>query len=118
MRARKPFYEGSVRDQLRSGYGKSTFRNGFFQYEGEWLEGKMHGRGKLMFGDGGFFEGEFRYNEITGSGLRRWPNGSEYSGEFVMGELHGQVNCKFLQYDFLVTCGISTYDAKSTISAS
>jgi hypothetical protein len=87
----KPFYEGKVDRSLRNGYGKCTFKNGLFAYEGEWLDGKMHGRGKLVLGDAGMYEGDFRLNEITGTGLRQWPDGSTYSGEFLEGERHGQV---------------------------
>ena len=87
----KPHYEGRVDNLLRNGYGKGTFRNTFFAYEGEWLDGKMHGSGRLTLGDSGAYEGEFRSGEITGTGLRRWPDGSTYSGEFLDGERHGQV---------------------------
>jgi hypothetical protein len=32
--------------------------------------------GKLMLGDGGFYEGDFRQGEMTGFGVRQWADGS------------------------------------------
>lgn len=29
------------------------------KYEGEWLDGKMHGYGKYYYGDGGMYEGDW-----------------------------------------------------------
>ena len=53
------------------------------------MEGRKHGRGKLVLGDGGLYEGDFVEDEITGSGLRTWPDGRRYQGEFMEGEMHG-----------------------------
>ncbi|XP_037355418.1 MORN repeat-containing protein 1 [Talpa occidentalis] len=75
----------------RDGYGAYTYRNAFFRYEGEWKEGKKHGRGKLLFKDGGYYEGEFLRGEITGEGRRHWAaSGDTYSGQFVLGEPQGR----------------------------
>ena len=40
------------------------------RYEGEWLNGQRHGKGTLLFADGGTFEGAFVNGEIDGSGYR------------------------------------------------
>ncbi|CAN2388229.1 MORN repeat-containing protein 1 [Pristimantis euphronides] len=83
-------YVGDVRKQLRHGYGIYVYPNSFFRYEGEWKNGTKHGRGKLLFRDGSYYEGEFMRGEITGNGLRYWAAlGHMYSGEFQEGELHG-----------------------------
>ncbi|CEM05289.1 unnamed protein product [Vitrella brassicaformis CCMP3155] len=62
---------------------------GYFKYTGQWRNGIKEGRGRLEFGDGGFYEGEFSQGEIIGRGVQRWPDGSTYEGDFHMGERHG-----------------------------
>ncbi|XP_035881098.1 MORN repeat-containing protein 1 isoform X1 [Phyllostomus discolor] len=74
----------------QDGYGVYTFPNSFFRYEGEWRGGKTHGRGKLLFKDGSYYEGEFADGEIAGEGCRHWAaTGNTYSGRFVLGEPQG-----------------------------
>jgi hypothetical protein len=38
------------------------------KYEGEYIDGKKEGKGKLTFADGSFYQGEFKSNEICGLG--------------------------------------------------
>ncbi|XP_053061632.1 MORN repeat-containing protein 1 isoform X5 [Acinonyx jubatus] len=80
----------------RDGYGVYVYPNSFFRYEGEWKGGKKHGRGKLLFKDGGYYEGEFTDGEITGEGCRIWASsGNTYSGQFVLGEPQGRGVMKY-----------------------
>ncbi|XP_054993776.1 MORN repeat-containing protein 1 isoform X2 [Sorex araneus] len=75
----------------RDGYGVYVYPNSFFRYEGEWKGGKKHGRGKLLFRDGSYYEGDFQAGEISGEGRRHWAaSGNTYSGHFVLGEPHGR----------------------------
>eukprot|EP00294_Goniomonas_avonlea_P003497 CAMPEP_0114555854 /NCGR_PEP_ID=MMETSP0114-20121206/8972_1 /TAXON_ID=31324 /ORGANISM="Goniomonas sp, Strain m" /LENGTH=503 /DNA_ID=CAMNT_0001741009 /DNA_START=35 /DNA_END=1546 /DNA_ORIENTATION=+ len=83
-------YQGQKKGRVRHGVGCYTYPNAFFRYEGDWQDGKKHGKGTLFLGDGSSFEGDFVCGEIEGFGLKRWPNGSTYSGEFQGGEMHGQ----------------------------
>lgn len=39
------------------------------KYEGETLNGMKHGKGKLLFEDGAFYEGEFENDAINGHGV-------------------------------------------------
>ena len=49
------------------------------------------GHGKLLLGDGGFYEGTFDNGEIEGHGYRLFGlSGATYSGQFHCGEMHGQ----------------------------
>ncbi|XP_063292794.1 MORN repeat-containing protein 1 [Pelobates fuscus] len=83
-------YVGEVKTQLRHGYGVYVYANSFFRYEGEWKNGKKHGRGKFLLKDGSYYEGEFVDGEMTGNGLQYWASsGNTYSGEFQNGEIHG-----------------------------
>ncbi|CAI5782802.1 Hypothetical predicted protein [Podarcis lilfordi] len=91
MAASRPgSYCGEVKELRRDGYGVYVYPNSFFQYEGEWKQGRKHGHGKLLFKDGSYYEGEFVDGEIKGNGLRYWAStGNTYSGQFLFGELHG-----------------------------
>ena len=52
------------------------YPNAFFQYEGNWVNGKKHGHGVFTMGDGSSYEGSFVDGEMTGDGVRRWADGS------------------------------------------
>ncbi|XP_005656040.1 MORN repeat-containing protein 1 isoform X2 [Sus scrofa] len=80
----------------QDGYGVYVYPNSFFRYEGEWKGGKKHGRGKLLFKDGSYYEGEFAEGEITGEGCRHWAlSGNTYTGQFVLGEPQGHGVMKY-----------------------
>jgi hypothetical protein len=42
-------------------------------YEGEWSEGKMHGKGTFMWKDGRQYEGEYVNDQKEGEGIFTWP---------------------------------------------
>ncbi|CAH1780105.1 unnamed protein product, partial [Owenia fusiformis] len=89
--ARSDQYIGETNKQIRNGFGVYNYSNKFFRYEGEWQGGLKHGHGKLLLGDGSYYEGEFTEGEITGHGFKYTScNGNKYSGQFVQGEMHGQ----------------------------
>ncbi|TPP56604.1 Radial spoke head 10 B2 [Fasciola gigantica] len=65
------------------------FRNRNF-YEGDVVNGWLHGRGKFTFAKHGIcYTGEFIRNEATGDGRIDWPDGSFYEGQVVRGIRHG-----------------------------
>ena len=74
----------------RHGYGAYRFPNAFFTYRGDFREGVKHGRGRLEFADGGYYEGPFVDDEIQGEGERVWADGRSYAGGFELGEMHGE----------------------------
>ena len=47
--------------------GRGKVRHGGQSYDGEWLFGKKHGRGQMV-----------------------WPNGQSYDGEWACGQMHGR----------------------------
>jgi len=94
-------YEGQKNlDGKRHGEGTYVYANGFFTYEGQWVNNLKHGQGKLLFGDQSWYEGSFQNGEIEGEGTRIWnacipyagefKRGAEYVGQFLAGEKHGQ----------------------------
>lgn len=58
-------------------------------YEGEWREGKEHGRGKRLFEENHFYIGEWKEGDREGFGFYHWPNKTFYEGEFKEGFRHG-----------------------------
>ncbi|CAF0743087.1 unnamed protein product [Adineta steineri] len=86
----KGAFRGETRRSLRSGFGVYQYSNPFFRYEGTWHEGKKQGFGKLLFGDGSYYQGEFVDNEITGQGTRYFATSrNTYTGHFYYGEMDG-----------------------------
>ena len=53
-------------------------------YEGDWLNNKMHGNGKMVWSDGRVYEGEFFEDKKHGFGTYIW-SGRKYIGEWVNG---------------------------------
>lgn len=69
--------EGHV---ARHGQGKHTSADKQLIYEGTWNRDKMHGTGRLTYGDGAYYDGEFQSNFFEGLGTYRWPDGGIYTG--------------------------------------
>lgn len=47
----------------------------------------FEGFGKLLFGDGSYYQGEFADNEIIGQGTRYFAaTGNTYTGQFYYGK--------------------------------
>jgi len=85
-------YTGQVciETQTRDGVGQYQWEDGFFRYEGQWVNGQKHGQGTLHFADGGSVTGRFERGEINGNGVRTWADGSRYEGQFVNGHRTGR----------------------------
>lgn len=90
-------YRGDINpvSKLRNGTGTYTYTNPFFQYQGEWVNGKKHGQGVLIMKDGSKFVGEFKDGEICGQGTKTYECGMCYTGGWLNGERHGQGECKY-----------------------
>ncbi|CAF3326355.1 unnamed protein product [Rotaria socialis] len=65
---------------MRHGQGKHTSADQQLIYEGTWNRDKMHGTGRLTYGDGSYYDGEFQSNYFEGLGTYRWPDGAVYTG--------------------------------------
>ena len=58
-------------------------------YEGEWRDGKMHGRGIYSWPNGDVFEGDWRNGKMHGRGIHTWPGeDSTRTGEFYARAFH------------------------------
>ena len=58
-------------------------------YEGEVVDGAMHGHGTMRFHSGDVYVGDLRNDVFHGKGTYRWVDGDEYKGEYQHDQQHG-----------------------------
>ena len=78
-------------DKLLSftGYKKQSFSDGSY-YEGDFVNGKFHGKGKYTWANGTYYEGDFANGDFNGYGKRTYDDGAVYEGEFENDMCHGK----------------------------
>jgi hypothetical protein len=79
-------YEGEYVKGKAHGKGRETFFEGDFKgniYEGDWVNGFQTGKGKSVDTIGGIYEGDFINNEFNGKGKYIWKDGHMYEGDWV-----------------------------------
>lgn len=78
-------------DKLLSftGYKKQSFSDGSY-YEGDFVNGKFHGKGKYTWANGTYYEGDFANGDFNGYGKRTYDDGAVYEGEFENDMRHGK----------------------------
>jgi hypothetical protein len=69
--------EGQI---MRHGHGKHTSADQQLIYDGTWNRDKMHGTGRLTYGNGTSYDGEFQSNYFEGLGTYTWADGAQYTG--------------------------------------
>ncbi len=60
------------------------------EYEGEFKNGKFHGKGRLVWRNGSRYSGEFNEGLMEGAGVYLEKDGAKYEGEFRGGLPHGR----------------------------
>jgi len=84
----KAKYEGDFLYGMRHGKGKHEFRGE--SYDGEWKWDQRHGRGELSLPDGSKVKGNWQSGKPHGFTSMHDKNGAViYEGEFVAGKRHG-----------------------------
>ena len=58
-------------------------------YDGQWLGGFRHGRGKMQFRDGATYEGTWYLGRAHGYGVFTHVKGESYEGEWANDMHHG-----------------------------
>jgi hypothetical protein len=58
--------------------------------DGEWCEGKMHGRGLMKYANGDSYDGEWCKDKKHCFGIYKFTNGDSYIGEWRIGKRHGR----------------------------
>ncbi|CAJ1378162.1 unnamed protein product [Effrenium voratum] len=84
-------YEGELLRGMRNGEGSYQSQDGKTRYDGQWLDGKRHGNGKLTYSSDGpsFYDGGWQAGQKHGFGKQLWPSGNCYEGRWKMGKMHG-----------------------------
>ena len=80
------------------------------EYDGKWIDGKMHGRGKMVWANGRAYDGEWRNGDAHGRGVftytldgktsmpglnYSWDAGDKMSCGFKAGARHGSCSYTF-----------------------
>ena len=86
------------------------------RYEGQYLNGKRHGKGRIEFANGYKYIGDWADDTPTGFGTFIWTNGDYYEGEFEKGQRHGKGSYYFANGDKYV--GDWVEDKKHGLGAS
>ena len=97
------------------------------KYQGSLAHSMKHGKGKLMFPDGGVYSGDYFANKKHGFGAFRYgKSGDEYNGEWVEDRKHGRgrfyrksegsVSDGEFVFDLPHGHGIWTYEDGNTLS--
>jgi hypothetical protein len=85
-------YQGNFTDGRMHGRGKMTFNTHpvFQEYEGDFEHGMMHGRGTMVMKNGDRYIGDFQGDMMHGTGTMTFQeNDSRYEGDWDQGRMHG-----------------------------
>jgi S1-C subfamily serine protease len=91
-------WEGDCLDGKAHGYGKLTkFTNGEYEssYEGEYKNGIREGKGTFTHKDGSVAKGTFVNGQLMGFGSKIGDDGYKYEGELVNYRKHGRGTFQF-----------------------
>ena len=88
----KLIYEGEYLNRKRHGLGKLYNDEGNLIFEGEYLNGKINGKGKKYYNNGRIqYEGEFLNEKMNGKGKEYNKYGEIiYEGEYLNGKINGK----------------------------
>ena len=75
-------YEGEFVNLKKEGEGKLIYKNGWI-YEGTFKNDKHDGYGKIIESGGELYEGEWKNGKIEGRGTRTHKNGDKYIGNYI-----------------------------------
>ncbi len=81
-------YEGDFLNGKPHGKGTYSWYNGDV-YTGDWIDGLRQGWGTLKRPNGAYYEGEWKNGKRDGNGAYKWQNGAYYEGEWKNDDRHG-----------------------------
>ena len=81
-------YEGEWVEDRREGYGKLVSTAGFL-FDGYWKDNLAHGRGRLININGDMYEGDWLNGKYHGKGTFIGLNGYQYTGDWSHDMQHG-----------------------------
>ena len=75
--------EGATPTYARVRHGSGKFIHGDYEYEGEFVDDQMSGKGVFKFASGASYDGEWKDNQYSGQGTFCWADGTSYTGEWA-----------------------------------
>jgi hypothetical protein len=81
-------YTGQFMEGLIHGYGRVVYRDGSL-YEGEFFKGLLNGKGRKVDSIGNFYDGTWFDGEYHGYGTHVYREGNSYTGNWVHGQRSG-----------------------------
>jgi len=85
-------YEGETLNGKKHGHGKMTYAGGdefdTKEYNGEWKDDLICGHGVEKLVGGSVVEGEYKDGKLNGHGIMKWADGYVYDGEYIDGKLN------------------------------
>lgn len=81
-------YEGDCNERTELAQGKGEAK-GAATYVGEFIKGKVDGKGVYTWEDGARLEGSFKDGKAHGAGVYISAKGVRYEGQFTNGRLDG-----------------------------
>lgn len=87
---------------IRSASYTFSSKNGFYKeakYCGRWLDGKIHGNGKIEWPDGKLYVGQFQFNTLCGHGKMEIPGVGTYEGQWKDSQQNGYGIMKYSSGD-------------------
>ena len=74
---------------IEHGYGKKNWPDGA-HFQGNFIDGRIHGKGVYQFANGDIYEGQWQYNKANGTGkFTHASDGATYEGEWLEDMQHG-----------------------------
>jgi len=83
----KLIYEGEFVNDKIEGKGKIKFLKSGIEYEGTFINDNIEGYGKFKWINGDIYEGEVKNNKIHGNGVYYYKNGKVFKGLFKNGQI-------------------------------
>ena len=84
----RSIYEGQWKNGKRHGRGKQYWTDGSV-YEGFWVNDMANVYGRLIHSDGDVYEGEWHDDKAQGKGLYIHKDGARYEGDWLEDKQHG-----------------------------
>jgi hypothetical protein len=91
------------------GSGTKLRADGSEEASGQWRDGELHGRGKMVLLNGDRYEGEFVGDKFSGLGAFTWANGGVFEGEFNEDASDG-FGIEWTAEGDVIECGLWTDD--------
>jgi hypothetical protein len=80
-------YRGQFRCGVKEGYGIMLWKTR--TYDGEWIQNKPHGPGRVVWSNGAAYTGHFQDGKYHGLGVYIWPSGKKFVGRWEEGIKNG-----------------------------